>query len=60
VGGSFGIAAQGENVWITNYFDKTVTKLRASDGFNLGTFKVDDGAAGIVLDGNKHVDRVQW
>ena len=49
--GPFGVAAQGENVWITNYFDKTVTKLRAADGFNLGTFNVGDGAAGIVFDG---------
>ena len=49
--GSFGVAAQGENVWITNYFDKTVTKLRAADGVNLGTFKVGDGAAGVMFDG---------
>src|SRR4029079_1169971 len=40
-----------ENVWITNYFDKTVTKLRASDGFNLGTLTVGDGAAGRLFDG---------
>ena len=30
---------------------KTVTKLRASDGLSLGTFKVGDGAAGIAFDG---------
>jgi DNA-binding beta-propeller fold protein YncE len=30
---------------------QTVTKLRAADGVNLGTFKVGDGAAGIVFDG---------
>ena len=28
-----------------------MTKLRASDGLNLGTFKVGDGAAGIAFDG---------
>ena len=30
----------GANIWVTNYFDRTVTKLRASDGANLGTFPV--------------------
>ncbi len=30
---------------------KAVTKLRASDGLNLGTFNVGDGAAGIAFDG---------
>ena len=49
--GPFGVAAQGENVWITNYFSQSVTKLRAVDGLNLGTFKVGDGAAGIAFDG---------
>ena len=28
-----------------------MTKLRASDGFNLGEFKVGDGAAGVASDG---------
>jgi DNA-binding beta-propeller fold protein YncE len=28
-----------------------LTKLRGSDGFNLGTFAVGDGAAGMVFDG---------
>ena len=49
--GPFGVAAEGANVWVTNYFGKSVTKLRAADGLNLGTFKVGDGAAGIVFDG---------
>src|SRR6059058_2170088 len=30
----------GANIWVTNTVDGTVTKLRASDGANLGTFPV--------------------
>jgi hypothetical protein len=36
---------------VTNFFDGTVTKLRASDGLQLGVFPVADGAAGISFDG---------
>ena len=57
--GPFGVAAEGLNVWITNYFAQSVTKLRASDGFNLGTFKVGDGAAGIAFRRNEFVGREQ-
>jgi DNA-binding beta-propeller fold protein YncE len=30
---------------------RVLPKLRAADGFNLGTFKTGDGASGIVFDG---------
>jgi DNA-binding beta-propeller fold protein YncE len=36
---------------VVNYFDGTVTKLRASDGTNLGTFTVGTSPAGVVFDG---------
>ncbi len=35
-----GVAFDGANIWVTNYFDDTVTKLRASDGDLQGTFNV--------------------
>ena len=34
-----GIAFDGANIWVANFGDGTVTKLRASDGTTLGTFK---------------------
>jgi hypothetical protein len=49
--GAFGVAAEGPDVWLTNFWGKSVTKLRASDGLNLGTFDVGDGAAGVAFDG---------
>ncbi len=49
--GPFGVTGEGTSVWITSYFDKSVTKLSASTGANLGKFTVGDGAAGIVFDG---------
>src|SRR5688500_8553576 len=48
----FGVAGAGDSVYVTNFFGKTVTRLRAADGFNLGTFDVGDGAAGIIYDGS--------
>src|SRR6516225_10894 len=33
-----GLAFDGANMWVANLSDNTVTKLRANDGTNLGTF----------------------
>jgi hypothetical protein len=45
-----GIAFDGENMWIVNQSD--LTKLRASDGTNLGTFTFGgESAQGIAFDG---------
>ena len=32
------MAFDGENIWVLGVFSNTVTKLRASDGENLGVF----------------------
>jgi hypothetical protein len=47
----YGIAFDGANVWVTNNADATVTKLRASDGANLGTFTVGGAPMGVAFDG---------
>ena len=41
--GPRGITFDGANIWVTNDGDGTVTKLRASDGTNLGTFSSGGG-----------------
>jgi len=42
----------GAHIWVTNYGDGSVTKLRASDGATLGTFPVGyDFPTGIAFDG---------
>lgn len=46
-----GIAFDGANMWITNLTGNNVTKLRASDGVNLGTFTVGSNPGGIAFDG---------
>ena len=46
-----GIAFDGANVWVANGGGNTVTKLRSSDGVNLGTFTVGDSPFGIAFDG---------
>ncbi len=46
-----GIAFDGENMWVANYTDGTVTKIHASDGTNLGTFNVGTFPFGIAFDG---------
>lgn len=38
-----GLVFDGANMWVINEYDITITKIRASDGFNLGTFPL--GAA---------------
>src|SRR5690242_19924120 len=45
------MAFDGAAMWITNFGDNTVTKLRASDGALLGTFAVGGGPFSIAFDG---------
>src|SRR5205807_1775481 len=49
--GPEGVAFDGVNIWIANSVGNTVTKLRASDGANLGTFPVGKRPVGIAFDG---------
>jgi hypothetical protein len=44
-------AFDGTNVWVTNSFDGTVRKLRATDGAVLGTFAVGNSPDEIAFDG---------
>jgi hypothetical protein len=46
-----GVAFDGTNIWVTNFSSFNVTKLRASDGANLGTFAVINTADAVVYDG---------
>jgi len=46
-----GIAFDGASIWVTNYGDGTVTKLRASDGAIEDTFTVGKGPAAVAFDG---------
>src|SRR5215471_11278561 len=45
------VTFDGANIWVVNAFDNTVTKLRANDGANLGTFAVGQGPIGVAFDG---------
>lgn len=45
------LAFDGANIWVTDFGGGNVTKLRASDGANLGTFPVGRGPAAIAFDG---------
>jgi len=49
--GPSGICFDGTNIWVTNRWDDTVTKLRASDGTNVGTYSVGNGPNGLCFDG---------
>ena len=46
-----GVAFDGANIWVTNNDDATVSKLRASDGADLGTFNVGGAPMGVAFDG---------
>ena len=46
-----GVAFDGANIWLANTFDATVSKLRASDGTDLGTFAVGPFPTGVAFDG---------
>ncbi len=45
------VAFDGANVWVTRRFNNTVTKLRASDGVNLGIFAVGTQPHAVAFDG---------
>src|ERR1700686_3143235 len=47
----YGLAFDGQNVWSANSGEGTVTKLRASDGTNLGNFPAGNGPIGVAFDG---------
>jgi DNA-binding beta-propeller fold protein YncE len=46
-----GIAFDGANIWVTNFADATVSKLRANDGALLGTFAVGSKPYNAAFDG---------
>lgn len=46
-----GIAFDGANIWVANNGSNNVTKLRASDGANLGTFAVGAEPYNVAFDG---------
>ena len=46
-----GVCFDGANIWTANYGDNTVTKMQASDGQVLGTFKVGTQPYGVTFDG---------
>ena len=48
--GPNGIAFDGTNIWVANFFSDDVTKL-TNKGIALGTFPVGDGPAGVLYDG---------
>jgi DNA-binding beta-propeller fold protein YncE len=52
VGGTpSGVEFDGNNIWVTNNGDGTVTKLLASTGANLGTYTVGAGPIAVAFDG---------
>jgi DNA-binding beta-propeller fold protein YncE len=46
-----GVVFDGANIWVANFNDVTVTKLRASDGKVLGTFTVGNAPFDMEFDG---------
>jgi hypothetical protein len=45
------VAFDGANIWVANQVNNNVTKLRASDGANLGTFAAGSFPQGLAFDG---------
>jgi len=45
------IAFDGANMWVSNQFSNSVTKLRVSDGSTLGTFPMGSNLIGLAFDG---------
>ncbi|MCH7979447.1 MAG: hypothetical protein IH935_10780 [Acidobacteria bacterium] len=45
------VAFDGTNIWVANGVTNNVTKLRASDGANLGSFAVGNDPTGVAFDG---------
>jgi DNA-binding beta-propeller fold protein YncE len=46
------VAFDGTNIWVVNFGSHNLTKLRAADGFNLGTISVGQFPRGIAYDGS--------
>ena len=49
--GPYGLAFDGDHLWVGNSTSNTVSKLRASDGANLGTFAVGSIPVPVAFDG---------
>src|SRR5437762_2842859 len=49
--GPSGVTFDGANMWVVNAFDNSVTKLRVSDGANLGSFAVGNQPFEAAFDG---------
>src|SRR5450432_2461130 len=45
------VCFDGANIWAVNSASNSVTKLRASDGFNLGTFPLGSYPIYVIYDG---------
>jgi DNA-binding beta-propeller fold protein YncE len=45
------VTFDGANIWVANYESADVTKLRPSDGANLGTFATGPGSIAVAFDG---------
>jgi DNA-binding beta-propeller fold protein YncE len=45
------LAFDGQNIWVTNEGEATISELRASDGTLIGKYSDKLGAAGIAFDG---------
>jgi DNA-binding beta-propeller fold protein YncE len=54
------VAFDGANIWVANNVSNNVTKLRASDGSNRGTFTVGNNPQGVAFDGANIWGREQW
>src|ERR1700693_4629876 len=49
--GPVAVAFDGASIWVANINGSNVTKLRASDGADLGTFTVGTGPTALAFDG---------
>jgi DNA-binding beta-propeller fold protein YncE len=45
------LSFDGVNMWVANYGNSRLRKLRASDGEHVGTFLVGSGPTAIAFDG---------
>jgi len=50
-GEPYGIAFDGVNMWVTNSTHNTITKIRAHDFVDLGTFPTESTPTNVVFDG---------
>ncbi len=49
---SYGVAFDGAHMWVTDFSINNVTKLRSSDGANLGKFPVGANPIDVAFDGS--------